>query len=317
MSIETFLTKYPELKEVDNTYLADLIKEIVELNDSFCKNTMFFSMRMMKYDQTVGMFIKDSNLFNYQIIGCDDLVEFPRGMILHSKENINLAVCFTLNFMIHKYYIPLEFVDEIPIRQTNSLKQIYKLKRTSGKIQNCILGNNHAIFLKSTSNQIYDELSSWRIRVLFNEVDDDSEEIDNKNLEDNITTYEKCICIKEFCELNGISKITFNVSKLKNHLHLVDDIDTDYDSDSSDGDLSDGDSLEVGTVVLDSSIMVKDNDSKHLHAVYNNDGVINTKFIEHSVKAKKYSVDYYISQLDIFIETILPYIRKKINMDII
>ena len=313
MSIETFLTKYPELKEVDNTYLAELITDIVGMNNWFCQSTVFFSMRMMKYDQTVGLFVKKDNLFNYYVKGCGDFVEFPRGMILHSKENLSLAACITLNFMTNQYYVPLEFLDEIPVRQHTSLKHIYTLKRSSGKIQNCILGNNHSIFLKSSLNQISDgDLSNWRIRVLFNDIKDGDEADDNKKLEENITSYEKCICIKEFCELNDISKITFNVSKLKNHVYLLDDICSDYDSDSSDS----SDSLETSDYSEENSLK-SDYNSKRLSAVYNKDGSINKEFIEHSVKAKKYVVDYYISQLDTYVQTILPHIRKKINMDII
>ena len=302
MSIEAFLNTHHELKEVDNKYLAELITDIIKLNDSFCQSTVFFSMRMMKYDQTVGMFIKGDDLFNYYIRGCGDFVEFPRGMILHSKENKSLAVCVTLNFMKYQYYIPLEFIDEIPVRQHNSLKKIYKLKRTSGKIQNCILGNNHSIFLKSSYNQISEgDLSNWRIRVLFNDIEDGNEEVDNKKLEVNNTTYEKCICIKEFCELNDISKLTFNVSKLKKHVYLLDDDSSDYESDSSDS--------------LDCAFL--NNKSKCMGAVYNKDGGVNEDFIEHSNTAKKYVVDYYISQFDTFTQTILPYIQQKINMVII
>lgn len=302
MSIETFLVKYPELKEVANTYLVKLISDLLGLNNNFCHSSVYFSMRMMKYDQTVGMFIKDDDLFNYYIRGCGDLVEFPRGMILHSKENKSIAACVTLNFMKSHYYIPLEIVDEIPVRQHNSLKKIYKLKRTSGKIQNCILGNNHSIFLKSYYNQNSEgDLSNWRIRVLFNDIEDGNEEVDNKKLEVNNTTYEKCICIKEFCELNDISKITFNVSKLKNHVYLLDEICSDYEQDSSD-------SLSASS---------NDYNSNNLSAVYNKDGSINKEFVEHSVNAKKYVIDYYISQLDTYVQTILPHIRKKINIDII
>jgi hypothetical protein len=289
MSIEAFLKIHPELANDVKGDLTDIIKDMIELNDGFCQHTIFYSMRMMTYDQTVGLFIKGDDLYNYQIIGCGDLVEFPRGMILYSKENEKLAACTTLNFMIHKYYIPLHFIEEISIRQKNTRKQLYKLKRSSGKIQNCILGDNHALFLKGVSNNNINtgdiDFSNWRIRVLFNDVDEGDEgdvADDIKELEENHTTFEKCIYIDEFCKLNDISHLTFNVSKLKEHVTIS---DTEIHND-------------VG-------------------AIYTKKGDIDTSFVEYSDRARKYVIDYYISELDKFVQTILTFIHPKIKMEII
>ena len=304
MSIEAFLKIHPELANDVKGDLTDIIKDMIELNDRFCQHTIFYSMRMMTYDQTVGLYIKGDDLYNYQIIGCGDLVEFPRGMILYSKENEKLAACTTLNFMIQESYIPLHFIEELPVRQANTCKQVYKLKRSSGKIQNCILGDNHALFLKGRDISQIDS-GSWKIRVLFNDIDegiDGAKADDIINLEKNHTTFEKCIDIDGFCKLNDIAQLTFNVSKLKDHV-TISEHDSEHDSDSDSGS------------VLATDIYT-DIDSS-LGAVYNKHGDIDKDFLEHSDSARKYVIAYYMSELDKFVQKILPYIRKKINIDII
>jgi hypothetical protein len=298
MSIEAFLNTSPELMKDPNSILIALIKDIVGLNECFCKSSVFCSMRMMTYDQTVGLFIKGDGLYNYFLRGCGDLVSFPRGMILHSKENWSLAACTTINFMIQESYIPLQFIEELSDRQSNSCKQIYKLKRSSGKIQNCILGNNHALFLKGRNTPQSDS-KIWKIRVLFNDIDEGVEGAkadDIINLEKNLTTFEKCIDIDEFCKINDIAQLTLNVSKLKEHVTI-----SEHDSDSFPDTNTD-----LNTDIDSSS-----------EAIYNKQDVIDNDFIENSDRARKYVVDYYISELDKYVQTILPFIQKKINMVLI
>ena len=285
MNIEAYLNTHQELVNIKNSKLTELIKVIVNLNDSFCKSSVFFSMRLINYDQTVGLFIKGGDLYNYYIIGCGDLVSFPRGMILYSKENWSLAACTTINCMIQEYYIQLQFIEELSVRQSNHCKKIYKIKRTSGKIQNCILGNNHSLFLKERNNPI--NFSIWKIRVLFNDIDEvveGAEEEDNTKLEKNHTTYEKCIDIDEFCKLNDITQLTLNLSKLKQSI-TIPDMDT--------------------------------SESEATGAIYNKHGVIDTHFTENIHLSRKYVVDYYISELDTYIQNILPFIQQKIKIVII
>ena len=310
MNIEAYLNTHQELVNIKNSKLTELIKVIVNLNDSFCKSSVFFSMRLINYDQTVGLFIKGGDLYNYYIIGCGDLVSFPRGMILYSKENWSLAVCTTINCMIQEYYIPLQFIEELSDRQSNHCKKIYKLKRTSGKIQNCILGNNHSLFLKGRNNPI--NLSIWKIRVLFNDIDevvDGEEEEDIIKLEKNHTTYEKCIDIDEFCKLNDITQLTFNLSKLKQSVTISESEST---SEATSESTSESTSEATSEATSEST-----SEAEATGAIYNKQGVIDTHFTENIDLSRKYVVDYYISELDIYIQNILPFIQQKIKMVII
>ena len=262
-------------QETDKLNNDTLKTQILDRIDEFCSITIRFSMRLMHYDQTVGLYSKNEKLiYQTYITGCLDFVSIPRGVLYYSLENTILTECVNIHYMIQNGLIPFKFIKELNvvnhdshnngcnndnvdnqgnvenqetyinnIIKTKKKKNLFKMKRSNGKIQYCVLGSNNSIFLKSVNYTIHNEsnhlslketlftnsdididYNDWRVREYFNCDDNDitldtsdnhnTKEQQRESLEYNYTDSYKCIYLKEFCDLNGITKLTIDYSSM-------------------------------------------------------------------------------------------------------
>lgn len=264
-------------QETDKLNFDTLKTQILDRIDEFCNITIRFSMRIIHYDQIVGLYSKNDKLiYQTYITGCHDFVSMPRGVLYYSLENKILTKCVNIHYMVQNGLIPLKFIKEINVinKETHdnlddpdnldnpdnlddqesdydsdeidryniekNKKNLFKMKRSNGKIQYCVLGCNNSIFLKKFNYTIHNEANhlslkknvfnnseydynDWRVREYFNYNDNDiTLENPNSNsakdqqvaLESDWTDSYKCIYLKEFCDLNGITKLTIDYSSM-------------------------------------------------------------------------------------------------------
>ena len=153
----------------------------------FCEIAFYHSARMVSYDQSVGLYSKSSSgdypvLYQLALWCSEDFTVFPRGCIVYSSENRRIANCANLEFMTLHSMIPLRFISELnPITDEKYTteydgefykRRIFKVKRSSGAIQKCIIGKDGCIYRKTNS----DTNSGWRIKVHFNSEGEDSDD---------------------------------------------------------------------------------------------------------------------------------------------
>jgi len=204
---------------------------------SFCESTFYYSARFIRYDQSVGMFAKvntdteDVNLYHQKLWCASDFAPFPRGYIVYSIENQRIANVANLVFMMLNKIVPMRFISELECgtdtktnvfnNHTTNPRKIYKIKRTSGEIQDCILGEDSGLYMTKPTDSVPNE---WRLKLCFNNAENN--DLSNLNmLKIGYTTFEKRVPLSDFCKLNNITSITIDLTKMETQVSLKSDID--------------------------------------------------------------------------------------------
>ena len=190
---------------------------------TFCESTFYYSARLIMYDQRVGMFVKETKdniahgLYEQRLWCASDFTPYPRGFIVYSKENQCIANVANLVFMMLNRMIPVRFIKELDFligkSGENEAKEhkIYKVRRSSGEIQHCILAEDTCLCLSKPNDKIPNQ---WRLKVSFN--DAPLKDLENlKSLKSGVTNIEKRFPLEDFCKLNNISEISINFNQIQ------------------------------------------------------------------------------------------------------
>jgi hypothetical protein len=110
------------LDELDTSQYSErdnILYKIHKCLLSFCESTFYYSARMIRYDQSVGMFAKVTNdsdevkIYHQKIWCASDYTPFPRGYIVYSMENQRIANVANLVFMMLNKIVPMRFIIEL------------------------------------------------------------------------------------------------------------------------------------------------------------------------------------------------------------
>lgn len=304
-----------------NEHLSLELKEnttkIIHLLEMFTDSSIYIAMKYMGYDQTINKFYNINDITSKYITGCADFIQIPRGIIFFNKKNRILANCVDISFMINRGYIPLKYIKEIDVSEkvdtqngtiSKIIKKIYKMKRSSGEKQNCILGDNNSLFIKGfskNSDNPDNPDKDWRIRVLFNDclknknVDNTDLEKDLDHLKNNYSILYKCIKIEDFFRENNIEKITIDLSQIKKDIY-----DIEHEQSCTD------DSDENIDYSTDESEVNNNQLRNNLYPDY----IIDEEYLELSISNV---VDYYFNELDNYFQTIVSSLSDIIKLEII
>jgi len=159
-------------------------KEIIIENINSVLFSMCFSSRYIRTDMYDNKkYDTDDDFKTEYLWGIQNMYNIPAGAVFYHNSNKLLFDCTNIEFMMT--------YDIISFKYTNIDKtKIYKVKRSNGDIQPCILINNGGLFIKD------DEL---RIINTFNK--DKNIELESPYLGE----YQKGITINDFIELNNIN----------------------------------------------------------------------------------------------------------------
>lgn len=261
-----------------------ILKQIQMCLYGFCECGFYHSARMISYDQSVGLYVKSSSgdypeLYQLALWCRGDFTVSTRGCIVYSPENRRIANCSNLEFMMLNSMIPLRFISELnPITDEKYTTEydgdfyksrIFKVKRSSGVIHNCIIGRDGCIYRKTNS----DTNSGWRLKVHFNSEGEYSDDI-NK-LERGSTNVEKTVYLEEFLEMNDIHTITVDVGTIKKCV-------------STDG-------------YKESDLELDENSEQ---AIYNGNGDVNEYYRDNREIVQKDILSRYFEQIDSYFSTI-------------
>ena len=123
-------SKSPQFDSLENAIRA--IKDVL--------GEMCFTSRFLGKDMfTKKTYSEDSDVIvSKYIYGIQSLYEFPCGLVMYHEDNEHLFICSVIELMLQDNLIPLIYTNI-------SDEKIYKVKRSNGDIQDCILINNTSI----------------------------------------------------------------------------------------------------------------------------------------------------------------------------
>ena len=125
--------------------LEGLIESIEDVVAQMCFTSRFIGVDMFtkeKYPEN------SEDLVSNYMDGIQSIYEIPAGLVIYHKSNEHLYTCSVIELMIQDKIIPFTY--------TNICEEkIYKVRRSNGEIQDCVLINNGAITTNSGNNELY------------------------------------------------------------------------------------------------------------------------------------------------------------------
>ena len=291
---------YYELLPRDK-YIFDVINNIYGLV-SFGIN---FSSKFINLDETVKRFVETINLDIKEhknqekiipenllvcesLLGINNFVRFPAGVINYHLINKAFYLVSNIALMLTKGSFPCSLINEFndDLNGNNKIKNMYKIVRSSGYIQNCIILENSSIFYLNTKkidnlDNSNNEKNEWRITVCFNDhknLTDSEINEDNFNLstKKNWGLLTKSVYLHEFLDMNNINTLTLNKEKIKNKIK--------------------------------NSIISFDKEKlkfKNLEDIYDDTLNNNFSYIQTNV------INYFLEKLDLYCESVKLYLNKN------
>ena len=131
--------------------LEGLIESIEDVVAQMCFTSRYIGQDMFtkeKYPESC------EDLVSRYMYGIQSIYEIPAGMVIYHTSNFHLYTCSVIELMLQDNIIPFTY--------TNICEEtIYKVKRSDGNVQDCVLIDNGAITTNSNNNELY-ILNSFR-----------------------------------------------------------------------------------------------------------------------------------------------------------
>lgn len=107
-----------------------------------------YSSKLSNTDEFTGMvYTDDDEIVWKHVVGCDNLVRFPGGRIVHHRKNTFLFDCAQLYYYISNKLIPICYT-------SLATDKLYKVKRSDGSIQDSIIKGTQSIRPSSSNGYV-------------------------------------------------------------------------------------------------------------------------------------------------------------------
>lgn len=165
----------------------------------------------------------ESNIYSEYVSGIQSFTNYPCGMICYHKSNELLFQLCSISLMLNYRCIPNKFIKEFNNKIIKSDRNcLFNTKRSSGKIQHCIINSNTSIVYKNSK----EDDSKWIVFISFDNYDDnlslsELEIREREILKTKIGTLTKTVELADFLDYNTITKLTFEKSKYVNSLERI------------------------------------------------------------------------------------------------
>lgn len=213
---EITLKKPKKDMEIDFDSVDSIIERI-----EYVTNKTRFSSKFVNVDEITGKEYDETcpELRLHEIPGSQLIYYPPAGVVYCHNDSMLLFRCVCIDFMILHRILPFK------ITSLNE-NQVYKIKRSTGFFQRSYLDYNSGLRISRTNNK-------WILNIGFNS--DEKQIISESNpfiegvVEKNKPTlsYNKCVIVDDFCQINNISKIVVNCNSIK---FTQDEIDSQTES---------------------------------------------------------------------------------------
>lgn len=244
-------------------------------------------------DDTNKSYHAESNIFNKYVQGIQSFAGIPYGIICFHKCNEMLFKLCSISLMLHYTCIPNQFIKEFNTKIAASDRNcLFITKRTSGKLQHCILNSNSSIVFNKNVNK--GEIG-WIVYISFDNYDDnlkqsEIEKQENAIIKTKMGSLTKTVGLGDFLDYNFITTLTFEKSKYVTSLEKI--FDKTFNNEGSE------DEIPLFTPF--------DNFTNNTNEAYYNKYF---KYIHENVK------EYFLVKLDEYLESVkLSMLSQGVNL---
>ena len=176
---------YNRLLNINETPDYHTLSGLLEVFDDVT-GRIVYTTKLSNTDEFTGIvYTDDDDIVWRKVVGCDNLIRAPAGIIVHHKKNTFLFDCAQLYYYISNKLIPICYT-------SLATDKLYKVKRSDGRVQNSIVNGMQSMRLSGSTDK-------YVVCMNFN--------ADSSDPNLNVTDFTKDVYIDDFMLLNGISHI--------------------------------------------------------------------------------------------------------------